>query len=272
MPLKDVVVVGNNWDGTVDVFDPHPPDFKLIKRINVVPDSTDRRTEIKSFSLLHRWKLKQIRKRLGEGHDQLVDDMFTSHDGRVLYVSRPSFGDVVAVDVNTEKVVWRTRMEGIRADHAAISEDSRTLLVSDSTKRKVHAIDTAEGDIVKYFESGDSPHENQYSKDGTRIYHASVGGSTDRQMCTLVYRNYPGTPQEVAATITHAKNYFTERDNSAQPWNPKRHAPDEWLANKAGNPRRQRWIDSWRKFSEMTEGENGFKTVAIDGKLKVVPA
>ena len=105
-----------------------------------------------------------------------------------------------------------------------------------------------------------------------RIYHASVGGSTDRQMCTLVYRNYPGTPQEVAATITQAKNYLIERDNSAQPWNPKRSAPDEWLANKAENPRRQRWIDGWRKLSEMTEGENGFKTVAIDGKLKVVPA
>ena len=35
---------------------------------------------------------------------------------------------------------------------------------------------------------------------------------------------------------------------------------------------RQRWIDGWREFSEMAEGENGFKTVAIDGKRKVVPA
>ena len=105
-----------------------------------------------------------------------------------------------------------------------------------------------------------------------RIYHASVGGSADRQMCTLVYRNYPSTPQEVAATIDQAKGYLTERDNSAEPWNPKRTAPDEWLANPTGNPRRQRWIDGWRKFSEMSEGENGFKTVAIDGKLKVVPA
>ena len=34
---------------------------------------------------------------VGEGHDQFVDDMFSSHDGRFLYVSRPSFADVVGV-------------------------------------------------------------------------------------------------------------------------------------------------------------------------------
>ena len=120
-----------------------------------------------------------------------------------------------------------------------------------------HGCETDPGDVVAF---------------DLRLYHASVGGSTDRQMCTLVYCNYPKTPQEVAATIAHAKGYLTERDNSAEPWNPKRTVPDEWLANPAGNPRRQRWIDGWRKFGEMPEGENGFKTVAVDGKLKVVPA
>ena len=101
---------------------------------------------------------------------------------------------------------------------------------------------------------------------------ATLGGSNDRQQLTLVYRNYPRTPQEVAATVSHAKAYITERDNSADPWNPKGPAPDEWLANPTGNPKRQSWIDGWRRFSEMAEGEIGFKTVAIDGKLNVVPA
>ena len=105
-----------------------------------------------------------------------------------------------------------------------------------------------------------------------RIYHASVGGSSDRQMCTLVYRNYPETPQEIVATIAQAKGYFAESDNSAEPWNPKRSAPDEWLANPTRNPKRQHWIDEWMRFSEMPEQANGFKTTAIDGKLKVVPA
>lgn len=40
-----------------------------------------------------------------------------------------------------------------------------------ATARKVQAIDTATGE----FESGDQPHENNYSRDGTRIYHASIG-------------------------------------------------------------------------------------------------
>ena len=33
--LRDVVMVGNNWEGTVDIFDPHT--FEVIKRLDVVP-------------------------------------------------------------------------------------------------------------------------------------------------------------------------------------------------------------------------------------------
>ena len=105
-----------------------------------------------------------------------------------------------------------------------------------------------------------------------RLYHATLGGPDDRRQVSLDYTSYPRSPEEVATTISLAKSYMAERDNSADPWNPKRTAPDEWLANPAGNPRRRRWIDGWTKFSEMAEGENGFKTVAQDGKMKVVPA
>jgi hypothetical protein len=56
-----------------------------------------------------------------------------------------------------------------------ISEDGSRLLVSASTARKVHVIDTANGEIVGNFASGDTPHENTYSRDGKRIYHASIG-------------------------------------------------------------------------------------------------
>ena len=170
--LRDVVVVGNNWEGTADVFDPHT--FERIKRINIVPDREERLEEINS-SLVRRLEARFIRNQIGEGNDQLVDDMFTSRDGRFLYVSRPSFADVVAIDVNTEQIVWRTPIEGARSDHAAISPDGKTFLVSASSARKVQAIDTATGRIVGEFESGDAPHENNYSKDGKLIYHASIG-------------------------------------------------------------------------------------------------
>ena len=68
-----------------------------------------------------------IRQEIGEGHDQLVDDMFSSKDGRYLYVSRPSLADVVAIDLQTKQIVWRTQVEGYRADHMAISPDGTRL-------------------------------------------------------------------------------------------------------------------------------------------------
>lgn len=170
--LRDVVLVGSNWDGTAEVFDPHT--FQVLKRINIVPDRAERMAEINA-SLKRRVVFHFIRRVIGEGHDQLVDDLFTSHDGRYLYASRPSFADVVAIDMDSGRIVWRTPIEGGRADHAAISPDGKTFLVSASMARKVHAIDTATGKIVGEFESGDQPHENSYSKDGKRIYHASIG-------------------------------------------------------------------------------------------------
>lgn len=171
--LRDVVVVGNNWDGTADVFD--PATFKVIKRLNIVPDREERLKQIEGSDLKRRAAFYLIRWRVGEGNDQMVDDLFPSRDGKYLYVSRPSFADVIALDVATGKIAWRTPVEGSRADHAAISPDGKTLLVSASTARKVHAIDTATGKITGSFDSGDQPHENNYSADGKRIYHASIG-------------------------------------------------------------------------------------------------
>ena len=33
-----------------------------------------------------------------------------------------------------------------------------------------------------------------------RLWHASVGGSSDRQMCTLVYFNYPRPPRSMTSS------------------------------------------------------------------------
>ena len=171
--LRDVAVVGNNWAGSADIFD--PVTFKVLKRINIVPDREERLKEIADAGLKRRLLYRLIRWRVGEGHDQLVDDLFPSVDGRFLYVSRPSFADVVAIEVATGKIAWRTPVEGARADHAAISPDGKTFLVSASTARKVHALDTATGRITGEWISGDQPHESNFSRDGKHIYHASIG-------------------------------------------------------------------------------------------------
>jgi DNA-binding beta-propeller fold protein YncE len=169
---RDVLVVSNNWAGTADIVDPHT--FKRLKRINVVPDKAKRIAEIQKDATA-KTVFDFIRANVGEGHNQYVDDGFVSKDGRYVYFSRPSFADVVAIDLKTRKIAWRVKVDGYRADHMALSPDGRRLLVSASTARNVNVIDTRRGRIVARFDSGDQPHENNFSKDGKRIYHASIG-------------------------------------------------------------------------------------------------
>jgi DNA-binding beta-propeller fold protein YncE len=169
---RPVLVVANNWDGTADVIDPRR--YTRLKRLNIIPDIEQRMAEIQSDPAAYGYFLG-IRQLVGEGHDQYVDDAFTSRNGRLVFVSRPSLADVVAISLRDGRIVWRVKIEGYRSDHMAISPDGRRLLVSASTARKVHVIDTRLGRIVGEFASGDQPHENNYSRDGKLIFHASIG-------------------------------------------------------------------------------------------------
>ena len=169
---REVLVVSNNWDGTADFVDAQS--FQRLLRLDIVPDRSERMAEIQSNPVRYA-EFLGVRALVGDGHDQWVDDGFTSHDGRRLYVSRPSLSDVVAFDLATRQIVWRTPVEGYRSDHMAISPDGTRLAVSASTTKQVHMIDTASGAIVGSFTSGDQPHENNFSKDGKRIFHASIG-------------------------------------------------------------------------------------------------
>jgi DNA-binding beta-propeller fold protein YncE len=169
---RPVLTVANNWEGTADLVDPKR--FTRLKRIDIIPDIAERMAEIQADPVAYGYFLG-IRQLVGEGHDQWVDDAFTSPNGRLVYVSRPSLADVVAISLNDGRIVWRVKIEGYRADHMALSPDGSSLLVSASTARKVHVIDTRAGRIVGSFESGDQPHENNYSRNGKLIYHASIG-------------------------------------------------------------------------------------------------
>ncbi len=157
-PTRDILAVSNNWDGTVDLVDPHS--FRRLKRVNIVPDRAQRVAEIQASPDRLAFFLA-IRQQIGEGHDQLADDAFTSPDGRFLYVSRPSFADVVSISLKTGRIVWRVPVAGYRSDHMAISANGRRLLVSASTANVVQVINTARGRIVDQFESGDSPAREQ---------------------------------------------------------------------------------------------------------------
>ena len=169
---RDVLVVSNNWAGTADLIDPHT--FKRLKRIDVVPDRSERIAEINADPTAKTF-YDGIRTLVGEGNDQYVDDGFTSPDGRTVYFSRPSFADVVAINLKTGQIRWRTHVDGYRADHMAITEDGRRLLVSASTAGVVDSIATATGRITARIPAGDQPHENNFSRDESLIFQASIG-------------------------------------------------------------------------------------------------
>jgi hypothetical protein len=171
--LHSVIFVGNNWEGTADVIHPRGK-FRRIARLNVVPDLEERMAEI-ALNPVRLGYFLAIRNQIGEGHDQFVDDMYSTNDGRTLIVSRPSLADVVAIDIASGEIKWRFVVDGQRSDHMANSPDGSQVAVSASTANVVHILDTGTGEEIGRFPSGDSPHENNYSADGDRIYHASIG-------------------------------------------------------------------------------------------------
>ena len=169
---RPVILVGNNWQGTTDIVDPDT--FERLDRIDVIPDRAEREAEF-AFDPIRLGFYIAVRELIGEGNHQFNDDVFSSNDGRTIFVSRPSFADVVAIDVATEKIKWRAPVDGYRSDHMAISADGEKLYVSASTGNVVHELDTATGARTGGFPSGDSPHENVITKDQSTILHASIG-------------------------------------------------------------------------------------------------
>ena len=170
--VRRAVFVGNNWDGTVTVL--APGRFDKLGRINVIPDREARLREI-ALDPERLGYFLAIRQLIGEGHHQYVDDMYSSANGRLLVVSRPSFADVVAIRLRDGRIKWRFPVAGHRADHMALSPDGRWLAVSASTADLVHVLRVRDGKEIGTFPSGGSPHENVFIDGGRKILHASIG-------------------------------------------------------------------------------------------------
>jgi DNA-binding beta-propeller fold protein YncE len=171
--LREVMFVGNNWEGTADVIK-SSGDFAKIGRVDVIPDKDQRMAEINADPI--RWiAFMTIRNTVGEGHDQFVDDMYSTPDGTSVVVSRPSFADVVSIDLATGKINWRFPVSGYRADHMAVSPDGKRVAVSASTGNTVHVLDIVTGKQLGSFATGDKPHENIFSRDGKHIWNMAIG-------------------------------------------------------------------------------------------------
>lgn len=171
--LREVLLVGNNWEGTADVV-ASTADLTRVGRLNVIPDKDERLREIYLDPVRLAYFLG-IRETVGEGHDQFVDDMYTTPDGAAVVVSRPSFADVVSIDLADGAVNWRFAVSGYRADHMAVSPDGARVAVSASTSNTVHVLDIVSGRQLGAFRTGDKPHENVFTGNGRYIWNSSIG-------------------------------------------------------------------------------------------------
>jgi len=166
--LRDVMLVGNSLAGTVSFLD--GATFANLGSLNIIPDLGERLAEMTPVERAGYEIVKQQ-----EGGDRFVDDMFTSPDGRTLYVSRSNLADVVAFDLVTHQEVWRFHVDGLHADHMAQSPDGRQIVISATTAQKAQVLDAATGRPVASFATGTYPHANDYSADGRYIYNSSIG-------------------------------------------------------------------------------------------------
>ncbi|MFJ8585294.1 YncE family protein [Streptomyces sp. NPDC093595] len=167
-PPRDVVLVGNSADGTVSFIDSRT--YENLGSLDVVPDLDE---VLAGMNPIRRAAYEIVKQQAGG--DKFVDDAHVSPDGRTLYVSRGNLGDAAAYDIASGRQLWRTHLDGFKADHAALSADGSAFVVSAITAAKAQVLDTATGRVTGEFPTGTYPHENMYSPDGSRIYNMSIG-------------------------------------------------------------------------------------------------
>jgi DNA-binding beta-propeller fold protein YncE len=164
----DVLLVGNSVGGTVSFLD--GTTFANLGSLNVIPDLAER---LAAMNPIERAGYELVKQQ--EGGDRFVDDMFVSPDGRTLYVSRANLADVVAVDLVTHQQRWRFKVDGIHADHMAMSPDGTRIVVSATTGQQAQVLNASTGALVGHFGTGAYPHQNDYSADGSKIFNSSIG-------------------------------------------------------------------------------------------------
>lgn len=200
---RDVVFVANAEGGTVTAVD--AVTFEVLFDLDVVPDG-DTADPGEDDPIQG-----TVGQRITEaaGGENLAQDQDLSPDGRTLYVSRGHRGDVAAFDLATGELVWKTPIDGLRADHSTLSEDGTRLYVSSLTTDVVQVFDTTDGSVVGSAATGEWPHDNHLSRDGTKLYNASIGNiitpreTRDARMAT------PGVPSPYQLRIIDVETLET---------------------------------------------------------------
>jgi DNA-binding beta-propeller fold protein YncE len=162
---RGVVFVANAEGGTVSVVDVRR--LEVVREIDVLPDGPTADTDPDSAA-----GQKIIE---AAGGLNYVQDQDVSPDGRILYVSRGHRADVAAFRIRTGEMLWKAGVDGLRADHMELSHDGATLYVSALTANLVHVLDARTGDETGRFGTGQWPHDNHLTHDGSTLYNASIG-------------------------------------------------------------------------------------------------
>lgn len=112
------------------------------------------------------------------------DDIVTSPDGKVLYVSRIVRGDngrptgkgeVVAVDPTARTVLWRASFAGA-PNHLAVSPDGKRVYVTIVSTSYVDIVDPVRHAVVDSVDVGIGPHDIVVSPDGKHVYVGLIRG------------------------------------------------------------------------------------------------
>lgn len=168
-PHRDVVLVANAEGGTVSIVDADT--LRVARELDVLPDGPD--ATLGADDPVQALVGQRVVE--AAGGTNYAQDQDLSPDGRTLYVSRGHRGDVAAFDLVTGDLQWKVPISGLRADHMTLSPDGRHLYVSALTENVVEVVDTAQAAVVASFSTGEWPHDNHFSHDGTRLYNASIG-------------------------------------------------------------------------------------------------
>ena len=103
-----------------------------------------------------------------------------------------------------------------------------------------------------------------------RIFHATSGGSNDRQMSCVSFFHYPETPEELETMREIVPTYLNSKPIASMPWNDGIRA--QWFENDERSSKRQRWIDSFHEIDDTAQAKTGMR-LAFDeyGSSTVVP-
>lgn len=176
--MRDVLLIGNAVSGTVSFIDGRT--FANLGSFNIVPDLQERLSSMTPAQWLA-YQLVNSQEAQADpsvGGTRYVDDMTVSPDGTKMYVSRANLDDLVAFDLASHQMLWRTPISGIHADHMALSPDGSRIVISATTNGQAEVIDPATGSQIGTFPTGSYPHQNTYTADGKYIYNESIGITT----------------------------------------------------------------------------------------------